>query len=72
MERSCKNAVKAVTKEEAAAIIMCGKPTGLFMYFEKDEYIGIDNLTGGALSMSFETENECIFWLLNNEELATA
>ena len=56
--------IKRITPAQAAEIIECGEPRGLFFCKETESrYIGIDNTTGEAWTEEFRTFAECKSWL---------
>lgn len=61
------NEIKEVTREEADRIINNRNPLGLFRCIDNSKYIGIDNTTGDAWVEEFNTLDDCIKWLKNEE-----
>jgi hypothetical protein len=59
--------IKYVTSDEAHSIIETRKPLGQFIVLEGNKYVGIDNEDGYAWTEDFDTEVECIRWLLTGE-----
>ena len=60
MERKNSMVVKEVSRDEMERIIQHGEPAGLFMCLQEKECLGVDNRTGEAFFMAFETEDECV------------
>ncbi len=52
-----------VTILEAIRIIRTREPIGLFIIYQKDGYIGLDNSKGYAWTEAFKTKEECEIWL---------
>jgi len=56
-----------INPEQAAEIIDTRQPLGLFFLKEGDWYVGIDNQTGDAWTEDFQTQEECLHWLLQED-----
>ncbi|SHH60158.1 hypothetical protein [Sporanaerobacter acetigenes] len=60
---------KEVSNELAKKIIETGEALGKFYTFEKGIYVGIDNSAGHVWVEDFKTEEECLSWLHDDQEL---
>lgn len=59
--------IKIITDEESIEIISTREPLGLFIVPYEGVIVGMDNSTGHANVEEFETVEECIAWLKDEE-----
>jgi len=52
-----------ISQHEANAIIATYKPIGLFYFYSRGKFIGIDNSTSDAWTEEFDTYEACTEWL---------
>ena len=57
-----------VSSSAAAEIIENRKPVGQFYYYERNQWIGIDNSTGDAWTEAFPSYKACVAWFREKEQ----
>ena len=61
--------IRVVTINELVEIVIYRKPLGLFMSFDNNGFIAVDNMSGNAWTEVFSDFNNCLDWLKRKAEV---